>query len=173
MAITQNSVYKRMQRGDTIVEVMIATAIAGLVLTGAFAAANKSSQQIRNTAEHSEAQKIAISGVEALNETIKSNPTWLDPLVTPPLFCRDGTVAATHLGTPVAAMNDLNVDVGNVIVGTTLPCVSANGRYHTFIERVSGLPGTPSPTDTFRVNVLWDGVTGVKQNVSLTYKVRI
>ena len=58
---------KLKQRGDTIVEVLIATAVVSLVLTGAMAVSNNSLKQIRGAQERSEAQAYAQSTVELLD----------------------------------------------------------------------------------------------------------
>ena len=58
---------KLKQRGDTIVEVLIATAVVSLVLTGAMAVSNNSLKQIRAAQERSEAQAYAQSTVELLD----------------------------------------------------------------------------------------------------------
>ena len=53
-------------RGDTIVEVLIATAVVSIILTGALAVANNSLKQIRSAQERSEAQAYVQSIVESL-----------------------------------------------------------------------------------------------------------
>ena len=58
---------KLKQRGDTIVEVLIATAVVSLVLTGAMSISNSSLKQIRGAQERSEAQAYAQSTVELLD----------------------------------------------------------------------------------------------------------
>ncbi len=58
---------KLKQRGDTIVEVLIATSVVSLVLTGAMAISNSSLKQIRGAQERSEAQAYAQSTVELLD----------------------------------------------------------------------------------------------------------
>ncbi len=58
---------KLKQRGDTIVEVLIATAVVSLVLTGAMAISNSSLKRIRGAQERSEAQAYAQSTVELLD----------------------------------------------------------------------------------------------------------
>ena len=62
----------RKQAGDTIVEVLIASAIVGLILTGAFAIANASLRQIRMSQERSEAHRIAASQIELVKQLVDS-----------------------------------------------------------------------------------------------------
>lgn len=54
------------QAGDTIVEVLIATAVVSLILAGAYASANKNVATIQDTQEHSEALKLVQTQVEYL-----------------------------------------------------------------------------------------------------------
>jgi hypothetical protein len=63
-------------RGDTIVEVLIATAVVSIILTGALAVSNSSLKQVRSAQERSEAQAYVQSIVESLppkNATTNQN----------------------------------------------------------------------------------------------------
>ncbi len=62
----------RSQRGDTIVEVLIAIAVASLILVAAYVATRQSLTTIQDTQEHSEALQLAQSQVEALRSTQKT-----------------------------------------------------------------------------------------------------
>lgn len=53
-------------KGDTIVEVLIAGALVGLVLTSAYALTNKNVSSIQNAQEQSMAQKLVEKQVELL-----------------------------------------------------------------------------------------------------------
>lgn len=57
---------KMKQRGDTIVEVLIASAVAGLVLVGAYTSVSRNTLANQDTQEHSQAQKIVESQIEFL-----------------------------------------------------------------------------------------------------------
>ncbi|QQS19144.1 hypothetical protein IPL68_03850 [Candidatus Saccharibacteria bacterium] len=57
---------KGRQRGDTIIEVLIASAIASLVLTSAYALTNKNVGAIQEAQEQSVAQKLVEQQVELL-----------------------------------------------------------------------------------------------------------
>ena len=64
-------------RGDTIVEVLIATAVVSIVLTGALAVSNNSLKQIRSAQERSEAQAYVQSIVESLPpKNATTNPSF-------------------------------------------------------------------------------------------------
>ena len=83
---------RRAQSGDTIVEVLIATAVVGMLLTGSFAVANRSSQVIRSAQERTEAQKITTRMLERLKSYAVVVPT---PLPTAGAFCIDTSNAIT------------------------------------------------------------------------------
>ncbi len=57
---------KRLQRGDTIIEVMLAMAIIGAVLGAAFGIANRNMQIAQTSKERTEALKLAESQIELL-----------------------------------------------------------------------------------------------------------
>lgn len=131
----------RNQRGDTIVEVLIAAAIAGLILVGAFSIANASFKQIRASQERGEAQRYAQSQVEQLD-------------------------AALATATPVAANFCIKSD-GTPIVDTSVECKRGiDDRYSLSITHPAGTPAT-----TYQVTVQWDGVTGITENLTLDYRI--
>lgn len=69
------------QRGDTIVEVLISTAVISLVLTGAYAISNRSVSTNRDTQEHSQAQQVVqrqIEELRAMAETVTPLPVFQD-----------------------------------------------------------------------------------------------
>lgn len=61
------------QTGDTIVEVLLAMAIVGLVLGGAFVSANHSLANSRQAQERGEALKIAESQIEQIKQYAKDS----------------------------------------------------------------------------------------------------
>ena len=97
---------KLTQRGDTIVEVLIAIAVASAILGGSYTIANKSSQQIRGAQERTEASKIAAGAVENLASTIASTSP-LSVVSSGKLFCPDTGRAAAFTGTPHSAGNSV------------------------------------------------------------------
>ena len=133
---------KLKQRGDTIVEVLIATAVVSIVLTGAMAISNNSLKQIRAAQERSEAQAYAQSTVESLDQFMSDNPTAGQDQD----FCIE--------------VKDNKPSV-KVVSNEASQCQF--GIYRQVIAR--------SPdSNVFTVTVFWDGVTGNKQQLSLTYR---
>ena len=68
------SVLPRSNRGDTIIEVLIAIGIVSLVLTSAYALTNKNVSSIQQVQEQGYAQKVAEQQVELLRAA-NSKPT--------------------------------------------------------------------------------------------------
>lgn len=74
-------------RGDTIVEVLIAIAVVSLVLAAAFTSTRRSASATRTAQEHGEALKLAESQVEQIKVASEKGE------VLPNSFCFDGGVA--------------------------------------------------------------------------------
>jgi prepilin-type N-terminal cleavage/methylation domain-containing protein len=66
---------KLTNRGDTIVEVLVAIAIVSSVLAGAYASANRSSKVTRTAQERGEALKLAESQIEQVKIALDSGVT--------------------------------------------------------------------------------------------------
>lgn len=64
---------RKNQRGDTIVEVLIAIGIVSLVLTTAYNMSNRNRQTMQNTREQTQAQKLVEGQIELLRE--QENPS--------------------------------------------------------------------------------------------------
>ncbi len=58
--------FRKDQRGDTIVEVLIAVAIISLVVTTAYAISNKNTQAIQANSERVQAQHLVAAQIESL-----------------------------------------------------------------------------------------------------------
>ena len=150
-SVPQNQRYSRFrgQAGDTIVEVLIAAAVIGLVLTGAYSIANKSLKQIQSSQERGEATKVAATAMERLSSAVKQDApankklTANSPL-SPNPFCLRPDL------TPVP-LTDSSCTVG---------------RYGVSINRDSD----PS-NKRFAVTVSWEGIDGVMQRANYSYYV--
>ncbi len=65
---------RRNQRGDTIIEVMIAIAVVSLVLVTAYVATRHSLQTVQDTQEHSEALQLLQSQIEFIRGSHTAPP---------------------------------------------------------------------------------------------------
>jgi prepilin-type N-terminal cleavage/methylation domain-containing protein len=75
------------ERGDTIVEVLIAIAVISLILGGAYVTTNGSLRATRSAQERGNALKLVESQVEQLKGLIASNPDAVFGGGTPSPFC--------------------------------------------------------------------------------------
>lgn len=82
----------RSERGDTIVEVMIALTVLALALSIAYSTANKSLLTVRNAQEHSEALQYLSSQIE-LARSDSGDPNLYQ---TGQAFCMDPTSSSTN-----------------------------------------------------------------------------
>ena len=136
------------QEGDTIVEVLIAAAIVGLILVVSFTIANSSLREIRMAQERSEAQRFAQAQVEQLDQLVVSTPAFVTAATPPiPSFCFDSSGAAID-----SSSNDCKQ-------GT-------ESRYIISISRPSA-----TSKNYFQVLVTWDGLSGSTEKLTLDYKV--
>jgi len=133
------------QRGDTIVEVLIASVVVSTVLVGSISIANNSLKSIRMAQERSEGQKIAQSSVESMERVVSAKPTLITDITVAPFCIGSGS---TTVNVPDIACN-------------------SGGRYTTEITRSGG-----TARRTFTVTVSWLGVKNTNEFVAINYRVR-
>ena len=139
-----------LQRGDTIVEVLISIAVVSMVLAGAFVVTNRSLQATRSAQERSIALKLAESQLEQIKGIVSSQPALLFGGSVPNPFCIAG-------GVPVAATN--------AACGTDASGTATNTEpiFHMSINR-SG--------NQFNLTETWTDVSG-RQTDKLQLKYRV
>lgn len=148
------------ERGDTIVEVLIAIAVVSLVLGGAYVTTNKSLLATRAAEERGNALKLAESQVEQLKGLAKVDPNAIFGAGTPMPFCIPFTSSGpSGIAAPISADNN--------------NCkVNAAGAHDDIepIFRISITRG--SDGNTFTVTNTWSSVNGdVDDHVRLIYRV--
>lgn len=147
----------RSQRGDTIVEVLIALVIIGSVLTGAFAISNLSQRQIRLAQERTEAQKIAQGVTELLNGLYAEVPEITE---------RVGGALAVADPSKSAFCKAPGV-VWTVVQDTDAACqTGTENRYSISIV------STNSTDKVFLTTVKWENVLGRDEQVQIYYRVK-
>ena len=139
------------QRGDTIVEVLIAIAVIGAVLGGAYVVVNNSANNNQAAQERTAAVGVAESQLELLRSYAAAGTLPADG----EKFCLSdtGNVVKTTITGVLPAASD---------AGYPAQCIT-DERY------VAGI--VAGGTNKFTVYVTWDGLTGGRSQVSIAYKV--
>lgn len=151
--------YRRIinQKGDTIVEVLIAVAVVSSVLVGAFATSNLSLKQIRSAQERTEAQKIAQSYVEKMqyvyNRDVSSIRT--SPSAYSGTFCVIDSIAP-----PPAPYF-------SIVPSSNVNCTVAP-RYRVAISQDNT---NLRKFRKFNITVTWDSLRGLDDTVTINYVV--
>jgi len=148
---------KRAQRGDTIVEVLIAIAVIGAVLSGAYVVVNSNTRNSQSAQERSTAVKLAESQLELLRSYVVTN----DALPTDTQFCLSTTGGA--------------IDPPRVITGT-IPAPDTAAPGYPAQCKVDGLYAVgiqAATSNRFTVYVAWDSLSGGRAQVSIAYKVYV
>lgn len=147
---------KDKQRGDTIVEVLIAMAVISLVLAGAYATTNRSLLATRSAQERSNALKLVESQLEQIKGMASSNPDAIFGTVP-------GTFCVTQDQAVVASSNEACAVDAAGAPNTTEPI------YNLSIER-DGPDGEDGYT--FTVTNSWEDPSGSQDNqVRTIYRV--
>lgn len=125
--------------GDTIIEVMLAMAVIGLVLGAAFGIANRATITARNTQERTDALKIAESQLE-LMQAYKSDVRMTNAAFSGTGFCMVGS------GTPDYMMPATNA----------LKCQNQNGQEAGGLYSIVITQPTAAPGSAFEISVTWE-----------------
>jgi prepilin-type N-terminal cleavage/methylation domain-containing protein len=95
----------RRQKGDTLVEVLIAIAVVSMILGGAYVTTNRSLTATRAAQERSIALKLAESQIERLKGIVATNSIAVFGAAAPDPFCIDSTGAVTRATDPPCQMD--------------------------------------------------------------------
>jgi type II secretory pathway pseudopilin PulG len=145
------------QRGDTIVEVLIAMTVASSVLAISYATMNRNLVATRANQERGQASKLAQGQIESLRYAIAAG-TSLPAPGSP--FCLNGaTVRSSGFsgGVPQADLNAEPLDTG-------YPNNCINNFYRYVIVEDAATPGI------FHFYVRWDRVGGGRDQIIMVYK---
>lgn len=150
------------QAGDTIVEVLIAMAVASLVLGVSYAAANQNLLSTRQAQEHSEATEIANEQLEGLVTLISYNDPAIDAQLN----------AATPVYKCIAISGALTVASQSSLVD---PRADETSKYNAQCVRSSAagyrIALWKDATETFHVLVTWDSISrDTQSSVSVQHK---
>lgn len=147
--------------GDTIVEVLIAMAVASSVLGGAYVVVNRTMANTRQSQEHTEALQIANQQIESIGLLAKSDtPSSLfSDVVT--VHC-----ASSVDGSLIEMPGVTALPAAETAYPTACKGLGTNGFYRTAFIYVKA-------DNNFKVYVNWLGATGktTPDEVTITYKV--
>lgn len=162
--------FRRNQRGDTIIEVLIALTIVGLTIALAYGIATRSIRSSQQAQERNEALKVA----EGQLETIKYLASDGDPsnnsqiFFTARAFCMDGVLRRTFTASGWNVIIPLEDDsLGSPPYPAE--CVTGpQGRYHTAIKAES----IGDERYEFTISVRWFGINEIeKEQLTVGYRV--
>lgn len=138
------------ERGDTIVEVLVAIAVITFVMGGAFVMTNHSLQGTRDAQERVNAVKLTESQVEQIKNLVSTSPTSIFGAGVPASYC------ITSAG---AVVNSTNAAC---TVGVSGAATTGQPAFHLAITRA---------TNTFTVTNTWTSVRGNTTNtVQMKYR---
>lgn len=140
------------QRGDTIVEVLIAVAVVSSVLVGAFSISNLSLRQIRAAQERTEAQKIAQSYVEKIQYVYNRDVASIKTSAT--AYAGNFCIINSTSPPPAPYFS---------IVPSSNPLCTVAPRYSVTIRQDS------TNRQKFDITITWDSLRGPQDRVTINY----
>ncbi len=142
------------QRGDTIVEVLIAIAVVSSVLGITYAAMNRNLLNVRDNQERSEAVKYAQAQLEAIKGAWEAGTLPADTV-----FCMNGSSGIDIAAAPTPSLYDDDFENNYPI-----ECrYGGNGLYSVAIVR-------DNVTSVYRVYVRWDKIGGGRNELIMAYR---
>jgi type II secretory pathway pseudopilin PulG len=183
--LNKSSGYKR-SSGDTIVEVILCIAIAGLVIAGSYALAGNSLRQGVTASERTEALKIAEGQIETLKfrNQRSTSDVWQSFSTLPEAqdFCLDDEVPGQseddlvkwkpQKNTSGGNFQDLHLKADGGPYDPVCNVPAASRKYFINITTSSSQPVGSSLQDnpTYLVTVRWEGVNGVINESKVYYR---
>ena len=158
--------HKKMnQRGDTIVEVLFAVVVIGIVLTGAYAVVTHSITDEQDAQEHSYALGLVQSQIEQIRAYIISNPSGSLPFNNETGCMYSSTTAPLTL-TP--ELNTINGASSYCMVQGDLP---TNFKYTLSVKLASS--SNPNTSPIYQISAKWPSLLpgGPTDTVIVPYRV--
>jgi type II secretory pathway pseudopilin PulG len=157
------------QAGDTIVEVLIATAVVSSVLAGAFLVSQKSSLAVRDSQEHSEMSQVLQGQVElvrslALSATDNTSGIFAHPPGGTKYFCVDGSNPANPVRVDFPSGFNLPAPDADTYASYPPKCSNIQSRYNVAVTY------DPS-SQVFTFTGRWDRLSGGKNQEQLSYRI--
>ena len=148
------------EKGDTIVEVLIAIAVVSSVLGIAYSIMNRNTLTVRDNQERSEASKIAQGQLELLKNAWdgKISQSSFDSLTSLDAFCLTSSTTNAPVNHP---------EILDTITGYDSGCVQ-NVLYHYFITKKTEGGGNTGYTVTVR----WDSLNSGTSEIVMAYRLK-
>ena len=143
------------QRGDTIIEVLMAIAVIGMVLGSSFGIVNRSLAIGRDSQERSEALKIAESQLEKLKTATSDPSNGFFSIPDSTYYCLDNSLQV---------LNNQDIEVIPRSTQYNAGCrLGSDQRYRASIKRDGNV---------FTVIARWDSIRGstVESEVKMLYR---
>ncbi len=137
------------QRGDTIVEVLIAMAIISLVLASSYAITTRNVNATQDTQEHNQAQQVIQQQIERLRVLSATNA------IPSSFVCITGTGSAVQASSSTAACSFIADGTAGC---TNEPC------FHVLITGSAA-------TGIYTIGITWTSVSGGNSSTKLVYGV--
>ena len=158
-----SAVKSRNQRGDTIVEVLIACAVVGMVLVSSFAVVNRTLNNARQSQEHEEALKLAESQLEMLKGLTSSTYSNVYTNVSYQFCVQSDNVTIRPFTSNTYDKTQIDTSYYPSECQRTTP---GGYKYNISIHK----DGTVAHQNVFFVSVDWYGPTGGIDDVGLIYE---
>lgn len=134
---------RRNERGDTIIEVLIAIAVVSLILGGAYVTTNNSLRAERGAQERTDATKLVEAQLESIKSIASTTPDAIF-VTAPGNFCI----------TPAQAVVLSTISNGNCKFSST----GANNNGAEPIYNLSASISTASGVDTLTIKNTWNAI---------------
>lgn len=159
------------QAGDTIVEVMIAIAVAAFAIATSYAIANHSLQTAINARDRNEALNIIESQIAALKFREKTDPTNFGQFEVPSSFTGVGTAFHFCLDTgwPTTGHPEGPQPLGNGICNPVFSGVTYNIDISAMVTATTNSPTFAGPRTVYKVEVQWPPVGNIQTEKAAIY----
>lgn len=154
----------RRQRGDTIVEVLIAVIVLSTILASAYVVASRSYKENQQTQEHAQALQVAQAQLETLRATSSR------PAVTPFCFDSSGNLVANSTWPPGTITDDASTDTASQYPRDCKQAPSGGSCTGAVCYRIAIRKGLYNDANLYTVTVRWDGINGGTDQVRLDYR---
>ncbi|HSX23516.1 MAG TPA: hypothetical protein VLE74_00225 [Candidatus Saccharimonadales bacterium] len=166
-------------RGDTIVEVLLAITVVATVLAGAFVAVNGSINISQQSQERSQATKLAEIQLERLKSAASDTVVDVFNTAKPRTLCFDNTVSRNDFPASAIPLPSVDNDKFSATPSGNYPanCVvdSANNTWNSASNSIPfyvSLERDASNQNQFIARVRWDRAGGNgREEAAITYRV--